>query len=160
MFFFPLFPEEGDAKNQINKVYLLKKEKLNKNLNYIRGWRAKHGVRTKMIQCVASTSSLHAPHFPSLRLTILPGTPSNRIYATASFSPELSRRRAISLSAITTAFSLLVYSNNNSSICWSKSAITDFTELDNSGGVKALDLRIGDGDLPLNGDQVSTPLYI
>lgn len=114
-----------------------------------------------MIQCVASSSSLHAPHSPSLRFTISPGTPSIRICATAS-SPEISRRRAVSLSTITTAFSLLPYSNYNSSICWSKPAITDFTELDNSGGVKVLDLRIGDGDLPLNGDQVSTPspLYI
>ncbi|KAM7530247.1 hypothetical protein LguiB_033657 [Lonicera macranthoides] len=111
-----------------------------------------------MIQCVASSSSLHAPHSPSLRFTISRGTPSIRICATAS-SPEISRRRAVSLSAITTAFSLLPSSNYNSSFCWSKPAITDFTELDNSGGVKVLDLRIGDGDLPLNGDQVAIHYY-
>lgn len=33
-------------------------------------------------------------------------------------------------------------------------ATPEFTELPQSGGVKALDLRIGDGDTPRNGDQV------
>ncbi|XP_076959915.1 peptidyl-prolyl cis-trans isomerase FKBP17-1, chloroplastic-like [Bidens hawaiensis] len=34
-----------------------------------------------------------------------------------------------------------------------------FTELPESGGVKALDLRLGHGDSPLNGDQVAIHYY-
>ncbi|KAI3761846.1 hypothetical protein L1987_52268 [Smallanthus sonchifolius] len=34
-----------------------------------------------------------------------------------------------------------------------------FSELPESGGVKALDLRVGDGDSPVNGDQVTIHYY-
>ncbi|KAK2975799.1 hypothetical protein RJ640_022324, partial [Escallonia rubra] len=71
--------------------------------------------------------------------------------ATASQESLLTRRASLSLSAISTAF--LTASIPSNSLCWSKTSISDFFELPNSGGVKALDLRVGDGELPLIGDQ-------
>ncbi|KAK3005985.1 hypothetical protein RJ639_016552 [Escallonia herrerae] len=71
--------------------------------------------------------------------------------ATASHESLLTRRASLSLSAISTAF--LTASIPSNSLCWSKTSISDFFELPNSGGVKALDLRVGDGELPLIGDQ-------
>ncbi|XP_009608665.1 peptidyl-prolyl cis-trans isomerase FKBP17-1, chloroplastic [Nicotiana tomentosiformis] len=41
----------------------------------------------------------------------------------------------------------------------SNAQVPQFTELPNSGGVKALDLRIGDGDTPLDGDVVAIHYY-
>ncbi|XP_028062519.1 peptidyl-prolyl cis-trans isomerase FKBP17-1, chloroplastic-like [Camellia sinensis] len=88
-------------------------------------------------------------------------SPPLKVSATSSSSPKSKssssslKRRAISLSAISTALSVLVIPNSKSS-CWSK---PEFLELQNSGGVKALDLRIGDGDLPFDGYQVAIHYY-
>ncbi|KAI8000346.1 hypothetical protein LOK49_LG09G02614 [Camellia lanceoleosa] len=87
-------------------------------------------------------------------------SPPLKVSATSSSSPKSKsssslKRRAISLSAISTALSVLIIPNSKSS-CWSK---PEFLELQNSGGVKALDLRIGDGDLPFDGDQVAIHYY-
>ncbi|XAR59397.1 Peptidylprolyl isomerase [Bertholletia excelsa] len=70
------------------------------------------------------------------------------------FSPSppcwCGRRFAISLSAISTVFF------STSACCWSK---PEFFELQNSGGVKALDIRFGQGDFPLDGDIVAIHYY-
>lgn len=66
-------------------------------------------------------------------------------------------RRAFSLSALTLSLSALVCSNGNgptTSISWANPQVPKFLELPNSGGVKSLDLRIGDGETPLDGDVV------
>ncbi|KAL0284572.1 UNVERIFIED_CONTAM: Peptidyl-prolyl cis-trans isomerase FKBP17-1, chloroplastic [Sesamum angustifolium] len=93
--------------------------------------------------------------------------PQNQI-SVASPSPlplpaTSTRRRAVSLITITTFFSDCCLCSNYS---WSKPTVSDFVELPASGGVKALDLRIGDGETPSNGDKqqskdgASIPLMI
>lgn len=91
----------------------------------------------------------------------LPQNPSNKACA-AHLSPPSTRRRALSLFTITTFLSGVAFSHGcSSNYSWSKPAISDFVELPNSGGVKALDLRIGDdGETPSNGDKVFLfPVY-
>lgn len=111
-----------------------------------------------MIQCVASPSSLHVPHHLIIRFSPLQKTPSKQICAISSpQSSSSSTRRAFYLSSISTAISVAIFSN---STCWAKpTTISDFSELQNSGGVKALDLRIGDGEVPVDGDQVAIHYY-
>ncbi|XP_015158543.1 peptidyl-prolyl cis-trans isomerase FKBP17-1, chloroplastic isoform X2 [Solanum tuberosum] len=75
----------------------------------------------------------------------------------ASSSSTQKSRRAFSLSALTISLSALVFSNGNgptTSISWANPQVPKFLELPNSGGVKALDLRIGDGETPIDGDLV------
>ncbi|KAL0292567.1 UNVERIFIED_CONTAM: Peptidyl-prolyl cis-trans isomerase FKBP17-1, chloroplastic [Sesamum calycinum] len=86
--------------------------------------------------------------------------PQNQI-SVASPSPlplpaTSTRRRAVSLITITTLFSDCCLCSNYS---WSKPTVSDFVELPASGGVKALDLRIGDGETPSNGDKVVIHYY-
>ncbi|PIN24800.1 FKBP-type peptidyl-prolyl cis-trans isomerase [Handroanthus impetiginosus] len=91
-----------------------------------------------------------------------PKIPSNRIYANSSSPlPSPTRRRALSLFTITTFFSGLAFSHGcSSNYGWSKPAFSEFVELPNSGGVKALDLRIADGrETPSNGDKVVIHYY-
>ncbi|KAF3660117.1 Peptidyl-prolyl cis-trans isomerase FKBP17-1, chloroplastic [Capsicum chinense] len=72
----------------------------------------------------------------------------------ASSSVQKSRR-AFSLSTLA-----LIFSNGaTSSISWANTQVPKFLELPNSGGVKALDLRIGDGETPLDGDVVAIHYY-
>ncbi|KAK3041206.1 hypothetical protein RJ639_028466 [Escallonia herrerae] len=113
-----------------------------------------------MAQCVCVSSSIH--NIPRRRTAALSGhrisdTSTSASTATASHeSILLTRRASLSLCAISTAF--LTASIPSNSLCWSKTSISDFFELPNSGGVKALDLRVGDGELPLIGDQYSLSL--
>ncbi|XP_043699287.1 peptidyl-prolyl cis-trans isomerase FKBP17-1, chloroplastic [Telopea speciosissima] len=92
-------------------------------------------------------------------LTVLiPKTPSN-IFATISSSSSSSSsstttRRALSLSALSSTFTLFFVSNSSS-----KAATPEFSEVEGSGGVKVLDLRVGDGEVPVNGDQVAVHYY-
>ncbi|XP_060191296.1 peptidyl-prolyl cis-trans isomerase FKBP17-1, chloroplastic [Lycium barbarum] len=72
----------------------------------------------------------------------------------ASSSSSQKSRRVISLSAITLSLSAL-----SSSISWANPQVPKFLELPNSGGVKALDLRIGNGETPLDGDVVAIHYY-
>ncbi|XP_076955268.1 peptidyl-prolyl cis-trans isomerase FKBP17-1, chloroplastic-like [Bidens hawaiensis] len=65
-------------------------------------------------------------------------------------------RRALPLLAIATAS---VFSVCNSSVQVSAAPTPRFTELPESGGVKALDLRVGDGESPAIGDQVAIHYY-
>ncbi|KAM3361621.1 peptidyl-prolyl cis-trans isomerase FKBP17-1, chloroplastic [Capsicum galapagoense] len=72
----------------------------------------------------------------------------------ASSSVQKSRR-AFSLFTLA-----LIFSNGaTSSISWANTQVPKFLELPNSGGVKALDLRIGDGETPLDGDVVAIHYY-
>ncbi|XP_052172408.1 peptidyl-prolyl cis-trans isomerase FKBP17-1, chloroplastic isoform X1 [Diospyros lotus] len=82
----------------------------------------------------------------------------------ASSSPKLSlpspwtSRRA----ALVATFSAISSSAFSNSPFWSKPLLLllpEFFELPNSGGVKALDLRLGDGELPIDGDQVAIHYY-
>nr|GME05881.1 peptidyl-prolyl cis-trans isomerase FKBP17-1, chloroplastic [Ipomoea batatas]GME05919.1 peptidyl-prolyl cis-trans isomerase FKBP17-1, chloroplastic [Ipomoea batatas]GME11324.1 peptidyl-prolyl cis-trans isomerase FKBP17-1, chloroplastic [Ipomoea batatas] len=68
-------------------------------------------------------------------------------------------RRDFSLSAITISFSALIFSNAQIPNSWAKTEPPRFAELPNSGGVKALDLRIGDGEVPFDGDEVAIHYY-
>ncbi|KAL1562532.1 peptidyl-prolyl cis-trans isomerase FKBP17-1, chloroplastic-like [Salvia divinorum] len=82
----------------------------------------------------------------------------NKLYATQSPPPlPAARRRAFSLFTITT---FLSFSNSNIA-SWSKPEISNFFELPNSGGVKVLDLRMGDdsGETPSSGDTVVIHYY-
>ncbi|KAG6754358.1 hypothetical protein POTOM_042395 [Populus tomentosa] len=93
--------------------------------------------------------SLHVPHH-------LPSSPP---ISSTSTSPPSPTRRALSLSIIslsTALFSIPVFSCPAAS---SATSITDFLDLPNSGGVKALDLRIGSGPVPDEGDQVAIHYY-
>jgi len=68
-------------------------------------------------------------------------------------------RRPLSLSLISTTFSALIFSlplppSYSSPSPSSKRPIADFSELPNSGGVKALELLVGSGEVPQDGDQV------
>ncbi|XP_051133651.1 peptidyl-prolyl cis-trans isomerase FKBP17-1, chloroplastic [Andrographis paniculata] len=72
--------------------------------------------------------------------------------------PTPTKRRALSLLTVTAFISGL---GPNKS--WPKpTLISDFVELPNSGGVRALDLRIpddGDGDTPMDGDKIAIHYY-
>ncbi|KAH6755672.1 FKBP-like peptidyl-prolyl cis-trans isomerase family protein, partial [Perilla frutescens var. hirtella] len=95
------------------------------------------------------SSSLHIAAVLSF-----PQIPSNKFIATQP--PAAARRRAFSLFTITT---FLSFSASNTA-SWSKPAVSDFVDLPNAGGVKALDLRIGDGaEAPSAGDTVVIHYY-
>ncbi|XP_023001602.1 peptidyl-prolyl cis-trans isomerase FKBP17-1, chloroplastic [Cucurbita maxima] len=67
-------------------------------------------------------------------------------------------RRALSLSAV--IFSAISTLASSSSLAApSKSAAPQFFELPDSAGVKALELRIGSGETPVDGDQVAVHYY-
>ncbi|KAL7128500.1 hypothetical protein ABFS83_13G000300 [Erythranthe nasuta] len=86
----------------------------------------------------------------------------NSRLSSAAATPLTSSRRALSLFAITFSSGIgLSNFGSSSSICsWSKPiAVSDFVDLPNSGGVKALELRIGDGETPLDGDKVIIHYY-
>ncbi|KAI3466923.1 hypothetical protein Pfo_023586 [Paulownia fortunei] len=100
---------------------------------------------TMALQLQSNACNLHLPTRFSLSQI-----PSNKIYATSPSMPPPTRRRALSLFTITTFLSGVAFSHGcSSNYSWSKPVISDFVELPNSGGVKALDLRIGDdGETP------------
>ncbi|KAL1205253.1 Peptidyl-prolyl cis-trans isomerase FKBP17-1 [Cardamine amara subsp. amara] len=113
-----------------------------------------------MIRCFAWT---RVPFITSVCFT---SPPSIRIFAShscasssspppssSSSSSVAASRRSISLSIIT-ATSLVI-----SSVCLSSPALAEFSEIPNSGGVKSLDLRIGDGEVPIEGDQIAIHYY-
>lgn len=89
-----------------------------------------------MIRCFARAPFIATVHFAS--------PPSITISASHSPASSVSAsRREISLSiiAVTSGY-------------FSSPARAEFSEIPNSGGVKSLDLRIGDGEVPIEGDQV------
>lgn len=107
--------------------------------------------KEKMIrQCFAS------PHSVLTRLFV----PSQSHIESAISSSSSTTRRALSLSLVSTTFYSLIFSVSPSSstaaaAASSKSTLSDFFELQDSGGVKALDLLVGSGEVPADGDQVS-----
>lgn len=95
-----------------------------------------------MIRCFARPPFITTVHFAS--------PPS--ITISASHSPSSSvaaSRREISLSIIAVASSIV-----SSSGYFSSPALAEFSEIPDSGGVKSLDLRVGEGEVPIEGDQV------
>ncbi|XP_043807543.1 peptidyl-prolyl cis-trans isomerase FKBP17-1, chloroplastic isoform X4 [Manihot esculenta] len=98
----------------------------------------------------ASTVFIHATHN---HVALLPAPSS-------SPEPLKARRRAllsnVSLVSISAAFSTSTIPFPFSAAASSRN---EFSELPNSGGVKALDLRIGSGDVPVDGDQVAIHYY-
>lgn len=100
------------------------------------------------LQCVAY--KLHFPTFVS-HPQIYAASPSSSSTPTRTSLT----RRAVSLFTITTFFSGVELSDGSgSNYSWSKPAVPDFAQLPNSGGVKALELRIGDGETPSDDDKV------
>ncbi|XP_028803252.1 peptidyl-prolyl cis-trans isomerase FKBP17-1, chloroplastic isoform X2 [Neltuma alba] len=85
----------------------------------------------------------------------------------SSFSSSTTRRRVLSLSLVSAAsfyglISSLPPPSLGSSLLSSSSSkfpVSDFFEIPNSGGVKALDLLDGSGEVPTNGDQVAIHYY-
>ncbi|CAL2226112.1 unnamed protein product [Prunus armeniaca] len=101
-----------------------------------------------ILQCFAALQCSIVPHHPTVRLVhpkIISPTPS---------SSTITRRGALSAALISTTFTLILTLTPPS-----KSAIAEFSELPNSGGVKALELRLGDGEVPAAGDQVAVHYY-
>ncbi|XP_031280873.1 peptidyl-prolyl cis-trans isomerase FKBP17-1, chloroplastic [Pistacia vera] len=115
-----------------------------------------------MIQCFASVPPLHASHHHSLHFlpskitATLPSSSSSPFLSTTTTS----RRAVLSFPIITTTLSALTlpFSSPTSSNAAS-AATVELSELPNSGGVKALDLRTGSGPVPVNGDQVAIHYY-
>ncbi|KAG6583798.1 Peptidyl-prolyl cis-trans isomerase FKBP17-1, chloroplastic, partial [Cucurbita argyrosperma subsp. sororia] len=104
------------------------------------------------IRCRCRCMSLH-PTFDSISF-------ESRYPLIPAISPPT--RRALSLSAVIfTAISTLASSSASSSslAAPSKSAAPQFFELPDSAGVKALELRIGSGEIPVDGDQVAVHYY-
>lgn len=97
-----------------------------------------------MIRCFARAPFIDTVHFASP-----PSITISASHSPATSSPSVSAsRREISLSIIAVASSII------SSGYFSSPARAEFSEIPNSGGVKSLDLRIGDGEVPIEGDQV------
>ncbi|XP_039054069.1 peptidyl-prolyl cis-trans isomerase FKBP17-1, chloroplastic-like [Hibiscus syriacus] len=103
------------------------------------------------VHCYVSAPSLYS---------LLRRTPSSPRIISATFPQPLSsssaasKRRNLLVSIATTSFSTLILSSPSKS-----ASITDFHDLPNSGGVKALDIRAGTGPTPVDGDQVAIHYY-
>ncbi|KAJ0629397.1 putative peptidylprolyl isomerase [Helianthus annuus] len=102
-----------------------------------------------MLSYGASTSTLRVPHTVTFCYNHphLPTTTTHNTVVT---------RRTLSLLATATAFSVpILFCNSSVRSSEAAAATPRFSELPESGGVKVLDLRVGDGDYPVNADQVS-----
>ncbi|XP_062078635.1 peptidyl-prolyl cis-trans isomerase FKBP17-1, chloroplastic [Humulus lupulus] len=114
-----------------------------------------------ILQCIAPHQCFRVPQSLTNRFVTRMSSSSETISATPPPRPPLSspsttRREALSLSFISATCSSLLSLLTPAS---ASSAISDFFELPNSGGVKALDLRLGSGEVPSNGDQVAIHYY-
>ncbi|XVF87082.1 hypothetical protein PTKIN_Ptkin18bG0091700 [Pterospermum kingtungense] len=117
-----------------------------------------------VIHCCAAAPYLRAPNHPTLRYLLRQTPPPSSLITSATFPPHplspsssssttTSSKRRLLVSLSTLIFSLYASAP-------SKSAInTDFFDLPDSGGVKALDLRVGTGATPVDGDQVAVHYY-
>ncbi|ESQ55387.1 hypothetical protein EUTSA_v10026156mg [Eutrema salsugineum] len=112
-----------------------------------------------MIRCFAWTTPVGDPFITTVHFTSPPSIriSASRSCASSSSSPSSSSvaasRRSISLSIIA-ATSFFI-----SSGCFSSPALAEFSEIPNSGGVKGLDLRVGDGEVPIEGDEIAIHYY-
>ncbi|KAL4572723.1 hypothetical protein LXL04_019506 [Taraxacum kok-saghyz] len=118
--------------------------------------------RRMMLTYSASTSSFRVPHI----VTLCYNNSHHPIttHGESAESQSMITRRALSLlsTATAAAFSVPILfcdSSVRSSEAAAAAATPQFSELPESGGVKALDLRVGDGDSPVNGDQVAIHYY-
>ncbi|KAJ0457147.1 putative peptidylprolyl isomerase [Helianthus annuus] len=106
-----------------------------------------------MLSYGASTSTLRVPHTVTFCYNHphLPTTTTHNTVVT---------RRTLSLLATATAFSVpILFCNSSVRSSEAAAATPRFSELPESGGVKVLDLRVGDGDYPVNADQVAIHYY-
>ncbi|XP_024978860.1 peptidyl-prolyl cis-trans isomerase FKBP17-1, chloroplastic [Cynara cardunculus var. scolymus] len=126
-----------------------------------------------MLSCGVSTSSYRVPHV----VTFCYNNPNHPTAKHGELESVVTRRAlsllATSMATATTAmFSVPILfcdssarrseasaSASATSTSTSTATGTQFSELPQSGGVKALDLRIGDGDSPVNGDKVAIHYY-
>ncbi|KAM5553892.1 peptidyl-prolyl cis-trans isomerase FKBP17-1, chloroplastic [Rosa sericea] len=99
-----------------------------------------------MLQYSAALRCSLPPDHSTVR-SVLPN-----ITSATSSSSNLTRREVLSTALISTTLGFTLNTP-------SKSAAAEFLELPNSGGVKALDLRVGTGEVPSDGDQVSVHYY-
>ncbi|KAK3188856.1 hypothetical protein Dsin_028417 [Dipteronia sinensis] len=108
-----------------------------------------------MIQCIASAQSLHTCYHPTLHFH---STKISAKFSSSSSSSSFLSTNATRRAALSSSIGILSLSFYESS---SKSAVaaTKLLELPNSGGVKVLDLRIGTGPVPVDGDQVAIHYY-
>ncbi|XP_038710731.1 peptidyl-prolyl cis-trans isomerase FKBP17-1, chloroplastic [Tripterygium wilfordii] len=111
-----------------------------------------------VIKYFVSAACLHFPHHhPAVHLVPHKYLPSSTALPSSGLtSAATATRRALSLSLLTSSLSTLTFFFSASP---SKSSSTDFFELQDSGGVKVLDLRIGTGPRPIDGDQVAIHYY-
>lgn len=113
-----------------------------------------------MLSCGVSTSSYRVPHI----VTFCYNNPRHPTVKHGE-SESVVTRRALSLlamaTATTAAFSVpILFCDSSGRRSEASAAATpQFSELPQSGGVKALDLRIGDGDSPVNGDKIAIHYY-
>lgn len=107
-----------------------------------------------------ATASIISPPFKSSSSTAFlssyPHSPPPPKTPSKIPPPPFTRRAFSTLSAS----SFLFFSVFSSSPSSNASGIADFFELERSGGVKALDLRQGDGEVPVNGDQVHLTQHV
>ncbi|CAH8350889.1 unnamed protein product [Eruca vesicaria subsp. sativa] len=104
-----------------------------------------------MIRCLPRAQPSGAPFITTIHFA---SPPSITISASHSSASSVSAsRRTVSLSIIAVASSII------SSGYFSSPARAEFSEIPNSGGVKSLDLRVGDGEIPIEGDQVAIHYY-
>ncbi|KAL2599586.1 hypothetical protein AAZX31_10G062900 [Glycine max] len=118
-------------------------------------------MKTIIERCVsASATRICAP----LSYTKYPCNNIN-MFATCSASSSSTTRRPLSLSLISTTFSAFIFSlpppapSSSSPFPSSKFPVSKFFEIPNSGGVKALELLDGSGEVPSDGDQVAIHYY-
>ncbi|MQM11914.1 hypothetical protein Taro_044823 [Colocasia esculenta] len=97
------------------------------------------------LRCRGRTGIPFPPRPASCLLSIATSSPSS-----PSAPPALSRRALALLSAAQVLFVPAVSPSR---------AAPEFFEIEGSGGVKALDLRTGDGEVPADGDQVAIHYY-
>ncbi|GMH27739.1 hypothetical protein Nepgr_029582 [Nepenthes gracilis] len=92
--------------------------------------------------------------------------PTDGVIVPSKISASSSSLPALPLLSTTTTRRILLYVavsfstlSNATCNCWSKPAIAEFYELPGSGGVKALDIVVGSGESPVNGDRVAIHYY-
>ncbi|KAJ9557514.1 hypothetical protein OSB04_012128 [Centaurea solstitialis] len=115
-----------------------------------------------MLSYGVSTTSYRVPHIVTLCYN---NNTHHHPTAKNGQSESMVTRRTLSLLAMATATAtattaaLPIRCSEASAAASAAAATPRFSELPESGGVKALDLRIGDGDSPVNGDKVAIHYY-
>ncbi|KDP21984.1 hypothetical protein JCGZ_03183 [Jatropha curcas] len=100
------------------------------------------------LKCFASSVPLHATYDHVVQLTPVSSALSSPPESLQTRRGILSVVSACTIFSISVPFSAAAASSNN-----------QLLELPNSGGVKALDIRVGSGEVPADGDQVAIHYY-